>query len=242
VQALADTLKGSDVPVLIKNPVNTDLKLWIGAVERLQKAGVKTLGLIHRGFSQYGCSEYRNAPVWQIPIEMKRHFPDLPMLCDPSHICGGTEKLLSISQKSIDLDYCGLMIEAHYNPEIALTDKAQQLKPADLNSLLKNIEWKKNTNETKNYLQQLDALRDQINYIDDELISLISNRMKVSVEIGQLKKQNQVTVLQPNRYNEIIDKCTKIGQEKGLSSDFIHMYIEAIHMESIRLQNSLAAN
>ncbi len=239
VQNIADALKGTDIPVLIKNPVNPDLNLWIGAVERIQKAGIKTIGLIHRGFSAYGNSEYRNAPIWQIPIEMKRHFSDMPMICDPSHICGNRDGLLSIAQKSIDLDYSGFIIESHYNPEAALTDKNQQLKPCDLAILLNKLEWKQRSSLEKNYLQKLEELREQINLIDDELIQQISERMKISKEIGGLKKENKVTILQPSRYNEIIEKTIKKAQPIGLSEDFIKTYIEAVHIESIRIQNTM---
>ena len=239
VQNIADALKGTNIPVLIKNPVNPDLKLWIGAVERIQKAGVKTIGLIHRGFSSYGNTEYRNSPIWQIPIEMKRHFPDLPMICDPSHICGNRDGLLSVAQKSIDLDYDGLIIESHYNPDIALTDKNQQLKPKDLEKLLGNLEWKQRSSAEKNYLQKLEELREQINLIDDDLIQQISKRMEIAKEIGGLKKENKVTILQPNRYNEIIEKAIKKAATKGLSEDFIKTYMEALHIESIRIQNNL---
>ena len=241
VQNIADALKGTDIPVLIKNPVNPDLKLWIGAVERIQKAGVKTIGLIHRGFSAYGNTEYRNSPIWQIPIEMKRHFPELPMICDPSHICGNRDGLLSVSQKSIDLDYDGLIIESHYDPEIALTDKNQQLKPKDLENLFNNLQWKQRSSEEKNYLQKLEELREQINLIDDDLIQQISKRMEIAKAIGGLKKENKVTILQPGRYNEIIEKAIKKAQTKGLSEDFIKTYMEAIHIESIRIQNTLQA-
>jgi chorismate mutase len=239
VQNIADALRGSDIPVLIKNPVNTDLKLWIGAIERIQKAGIKTIGLIHRGFSSYGNTTYRNAPIWQIPIEIKRLFPELPLLCDPSHICGNTTGLQVIAQKSIDLDYDGLMIESHYDPEIALTDNAQQLTPLQLQSLLEKLVRKKQSSTEINFVQNLEAMRDKINHIDDELIYRISKRMEIAKQIGELKKDNNVTVLQPNRYNEIIEKITQKGKTVGLSEDFINTYMEAIHLESIRLQNSL---
>ena len=219
--------------------MNTDLKLWIGAIERIQNAGVKTIGLIHRGFSSYGNTEYRNAPIWQIPIEIKRLFPNLPMICDPSHICGNTMGLYTIAQKSIDLDYDGLMIESHYDPEAAMTDKAQQLTPLQLQHLLGKFIRKEQNSEEINFVQNLESMRDKINHIDDELIFQISKRMEIAKQIGKLKKENKVTVLQPNRYNEIIEKNTRKGKSFGLSEDFIKTYMEAIHLESIRLQNCL---
>lgn len=239
VQQIADVLKGHNVPVLIKNPVNPDIKLWIGAVERLQKVGLTDIGLIHRGFTSYGNTEYRNVPMWQIPIEMKRLFPDLPMICDPSHICGNRQGLLSVSQKSVDLDYDGLIIESHFDPDSALTDKNQQISPEQLNSLLDSLVYKNASSEEEVFLKDLENLREQINHLDEELISLISNRMKVAKQIGEIKKKSKITVLQSNRYNEILDRAIKKGNQVGLSDDFIKSYLEAIHIESIRIQNAI---
>jgi len=237
VQNIADALKGVDIPVLIKNPVNPDLKLWIGALERIEKAGIKATGLVHRGFSLYGQTELRNTPVWQIPIEMKRLFPEIPLICDPSHICGNRTSLQGISQKSIDLDYDGLMIESHCNPDEALTDKDQQLTPKQLEEMLSALERKTKSSREKFYTQSITGLRDEINDLDAELIITLARRMHVSKKIGELKKQNKVTILQQSRYNEIIEKAVKSGQEKGLSEEFIRIYMEAIHTESIRHQN-----
>lgn len=242
VQTIADALRGTNIPVLIKNPVNPDLKLWIGAIERLRRSGVENIGLIHRGFSSYGNVEYRNAPMWQIPIEMKRIFSEMPLICDPSHICGKRDNLLSVSQKSIDLDFDGLMIESHYDPDSALTDKEQQLSPEQLNKLLGTLVWKNRSTNTKEYLNKLDNLREQINQFDEELISLVSNRMNVAKEIGEIKKKHNITVLQSSRYNEIIERAVKKGEKLDLSKDFITAYIEAIHIESIRIQNSIQIN
>jgi chorismate mutase len=238
VQQIADALKGTKQTVLIKNPVNPDIKLWIGAIERLQKSGITDIGLIHRGFTSYGNTEYRNVPIWQIPIEMKRLFPDMPLICDPSHICGNRTGLLSVSQKSVDLDYDGLMIESHYNPDLALTDKQQQLTPEDLNYLLEAIIRKNSSSNEAAFVKQLDYLREQINHLDEELISLISNRMNVAKQIGEIKKNSQVTVLQSSRYNEVLERAIKKGEQVGLSHEFIKNYLEAIHIESIRIQNS----
>ena len=239
VQLIADSLKGTEQIVLIKNPVNPDIKLWIGAIERLQKNGIKNIGLIHRGFTSYGNTEYRNVPMWQIPIEMKRLFPDIPLICDPSHICGNQSGLLSLSQKSVDLDYNGLMIESHYNPELALTDKQQQIKPHDLKFLLDSIIYKRNASLESDFLTKIDYLREQINHLDEELISLISNRMDVAKQIGEIKKQSQVTVLQTSRYNEVLDRAITKGEKVGLSNEFIKSLLDAIHIESIRIQNTL---
>mgnify|MGYP001604575216 CR=1 FL=1 len=239
VQLIADALRGTKQTVLIKNPVNPDIKLWAGAIERIQKSGICNIGLIHRGFSSYGNTEYRNVPMWQIPIEMKRLFPGIPVICDPSHICGNTENLYTVSQKSIDLDYDGLMIESHCNPANALTDKQQQVTPRELKSLLKKIKWKKPVSAKTGFLKQLENLRERINYMDEELISLIAERMKIAGEIGELKKKNDITVLQASRYSEIMKRSSLKGKQVGLSEEFIHTYMSAIHVESIRTQNLL---
>ncbi len=237
VQQIADALKGVKLPVLIKNPVNADIKLWIGAVERIQAVGIESIGLIHRGFTSFGNTEYRNAPMWQIPIEMKRLLPNYPMICDPSHICGNRENLLSISQKSVDLDYDGIMIETHCNPDAALTDKNQQITPVQLTQLLANLVKKTAYSNEESFLMELENLREQINHLDEELIMLISNRMKVAKQIGQIKKKSRITILQSSRYNEILEKAIKKADHLGLSKEFIKTYVESIHIESIRIQN-----
>jgi chorismate mutase len=239
VQQIADSLKGVKLPVLIKNPVNADIKLWIGALERIQKAGIESIGLIHRGFTSFGNTEYRNPPMWQIPIEMKRLLPNYPMICDPSHICGNRENLLSISQKSVDLDYDGIMIETHCNPDAALTDKNQQITPAQLSQLLSNLVKKTAYSNEESFLMELENLREQINNLDEELITLISNRMKVAKHIGDIKKKSKITILQSSRYNEILERAIKKGDHLGLSKEFITTYMESIHIESIRIQNTV---
>ncbi len=239
VQQIADALKGTDVPVLVKNPVNPDIKLWSGAIERLLQADIKNLGLIHRGFTSYGNTAYRNVPLWQLPIEMKRLYPTLPLICDPSHICGNRSGLLDIAQKSIDLDFDGLMIESHIDPDNAWTDKAQQLAPNDLIQLLDRLKKRSSSSEKKEYQVQLENLREQIDQLDEELLSLIATRMNVAQRIGKVKKENDVTVLQSSRYSEIIDRTLKKGQSLGLSEEFILNYMEDIHIESIRLQNEI---
>jgi chorismate mutase len=178
--------------------------------------------------------------MWQIPIEMKRLYPNLPIICDPSHICGNRTGLLSIAQKSVDLDFDGLIIESHYDPDSALTDKSQQISPEELNSLLSSLIYKKSNSNEEKFVKQLEHLREQINHLDEELISLISTRMKVAREIGEIKKNSKITVLQANRYNEILDRAINKGAQVGLSEEFIKSYLEAIHIESIRIQNSIA--
>jgi chorismate mutase len=239
VQQIADALKGTKQTVLIKNPVNPDIKLWIGAIERLQNIGIEDIGLIHRGFTSYGNTEYRNVPMWQIPIEMKRLFPNITIICDPSHICGNRTGLLSVAQKSVDLDFDGLIIESHYDPDSALTDKSQQITPEDLNKILTSLIHKKSNSNEEAFVKKLEHLREQINHLDEELISLISNRMKVAKEIGEIKRNSKITVLQSNRYNEILDRAMKKGAQVGLSEEFIKSYLESIHIESIRIQNSI---
>jgi chorismate mutase len=237
VQQIADALKGSNKTVLIKNPMHADLKLWIGAVDRIQKSGIDSVGLIHRGFHSYSKSEYRNVPMWQIPIEMKRIYPDLPMICDPSHICGNKTGLLSIAQKSIDLDYNGLMIETHIDPNVAWTDKQQQITPSQLLDLLNQVIWKKNFSTEEKFLVHLSLLREQINTLDNDLLNLLSSRMEVASEIGKIKKEGKITVLQTARYSEILEKAKRKGHELGLAEQFIQSIFEAIHVESIRNQN-----
>lgn len=239
IQNIADALKGTNTTVLIKNPINPDIKLWIGAIERLQNVGIENIGLIHRGFSSYGNSEYRNAPLWQIPIEMKRLFPDMPMICDPSHICGKKETLLEISQKSIDLAYNGLIIESHCDPSIALTDKEQQVTPHQLVELLDAMVLKTISTGKKDFVDELNHLRTQIDCYDDELLALISNRMKVARKIGEIKIENDITVLQSNRWNEILERMVQKSKKLDLGETFVKSYMEAVHIESIRVQNNV---
>src|SRR3982751_4833203 len=199
VQEVADALKGVDIPVLIKNPINPDLELWIGAVERVAKAGIKQIGLIHRGFSSYGNTQYRNAPMWHLAIEMKRRNPELMMINDPSHICGRRDILLDVAQKAIDLDYDGLIIESHIDPDKAWSDAKQQITPETLAELLGNIVWRREDVSSEEYHAALEKLRQQINHLDDELMQILGERMKTSEKIGQYKKDNNITILQTNR-------------------------------------------
>jgi chorismate mutase len=237
VQEVADALRGVNVPVLIKNPINPDLELWTGAVERVAKAGVNNIGLIHRGFSSYGNTEYRNAPMWHMVIEMKRRNPDMILINDPSHICGRRDILADVAQKAIDFD--GLMIESHIDPDNAWSDAKQQITPERLSEMLSNIIWRKEDVSSENFHVALDKLREQINQLDDELMLLLGQRMKVADQIGKYKKDNNVTILQTNRWNQILERAYGKSDKLGLSREFITKYLDAVHMESINRQNQI---
>ncbi|MFO7852777.1 MAG: chorismate mutase [Bacteroidota bacterium] len=237
VQELADGLRGLDIPVFIKNPVNPDLELWIGAFERLNKAGVKKLAAIHRGFSYYGPSPYRNIPQWEIPIELKRRIPDLPIITDPSHICGNKDLLFGISQTAMDLDFDGLFIESHYKPEAALSDKEQQIRPGELKTLLAKLIYRKSEIDNTKHLEGLNDYRRQIDQWDTELIRVLRNRMSISEEIGKLKKKENITILQTDRWSEILENRLAQAREMGMSEQFIVQIFKHIHQESISFQN-----
>lgn len=239
VQEVCDALRGTDVPVLIKNPINPDLELWSGGIERLQKVGVKDIGMIHRGFSNYGNTEFRNAPMWHLPIEMKRRFPEMMIICDPSHICGNRTGLQSVSQKSIDLDFSGLMIESHIDPDNAWSDAKQQITPERLSEMIDALIWRTENTDEKEFVTALATLREQINHIDDELLTLIGQRMKIADKIGLYKKENNITILQTQRWNDILAKAFLKGERLGLNKDFITKYFDAIHLESIAHQNKV---
>ena len=239
VQEVADALRGADVPVLIKNPINPDLELWTGAMERVAKAGIKQLGLIHRGFSSYGNTEYRNAPMWHLAIEMKRRYPEMMLINDPSHICGRRDILMDVAQKAIDLDFDGLMIESHIDPDTAWSDAKQQVTPEKLGEMLDAIIWRKEDINSEEYHAALEKLRQQINHLDDELMQILSQRMKIAEKIGEYKKNNNITILQTNRWNEILERAFNRGDKIGLSKEFITKYFDAVHMESINHQNKI---
>ncbi len=239
VQEIADALRGVSIPVLVKNPINPDLELWSGAIERLQKAGQQDIGMIHRGFSSYGNTDYRNAPMWHLPIEMKRRFPGMLLICDPSHICGNRAMLQEVAQVSIDLDFGGLMLESHIDPDNAWSDAKQQVTPERLNEIFESLTWRKgNTSETE-FVNALSSLREQINQVDDELLTLIVRRMKLADKIGEYKRDNNITILQTNRWNEILDRAFVKGEQLGLSKEFIIRYFDAVHLESINHQNKV---
>ncbi len=239
VQEVADALRGTSVPVLIKNPINPDLELWSGAIERIQKAGVKEIGMIHRGFSNYGNTQYRNAPMWHLPIEMKRRFPEMLIVCDPSHICGNRLMLQSVAQKSIDLDFGGLMLESHISPDDAWSDAKQQVTPARLKEIIESIVWRADHTNEEDFVTALATLREQINHIDNELLTLIGQRMKIADKIGAFKRDNNITILQTNRWNEILERATVEGEKLGLSKEFVVRYFDAVHLESISHQNKV---
>lgn len=232
MQALADALKGTDVPVLVKNPTNPDLELWIGALERLNLAGIKRLGAIHRGFSSYDNKIYRNLPTWQIPIELHRRIPDLPIINDPSHIGGRRELIAPLCQQAMDLGFDGLIVESHCDPDKAWSDAKQQVTPDVLDYILSLLVIRDETVTTEGIVQ----LRKQIDEIDNQLMEMLSKRMRVCREIGHYKKEHNMTVLQTSRYNEILDKRGAQGALCGMAPEFVAKVFENIHEESVRQQ------
>jgi chorismate mutase len=232
MQALADSLKGVDVPVFVKNPVNPDLELWIGGMERINQAGVKRMAAIHRGFSSYDKKIYRNTPMWQIPIELRRRIPNLPIICDPSHIGGRRELIAPLCQQAMDLGFDGLIVESHCSPDEAWSDAKQQVTPDVLDYILSLLVVRDETVTTEGITQ----LRRQIDDFDNQLMDLLSKRMRVCREIGQYKKEHNMTVLQPARYNEILDKRGAQGSLCGMSPEFVAKVFEQIHEESVRQQ------
>ena len=232
VQALADSLKGVDIPVFVKNPVNPDIELWIGALERINQAGVKRLGAIHRGFSSYDKKIYRNLPMWQIPIELRRRIPELPMICDPSHIGGRRELIAPLCQQAMDLGVDGLIVESHCDPDKAWSDAKQQVTPDVLDYILSLLVIRDESITTEGITQ----LRHQIDELDNQLMDLLAKRMRVCREIGQYKKEHNMTVLQTNRYNEILEKRGAQGSLCGMAPSFVAQVFENIHEESVRQQ------
>lgn len=239
MQELADALHGTDKIVLVKNPINPDLALWLGGIERLYTADIKNLGAIHRGFSTYEKSKYRNVPEWQIAIEFKNRFPDLPLICDPSHITGNREMIFDVSQTALDLNFDGLMVETHFDPDNAWSDAAQQVTPTKLKQIMQDLKIRKQTETDSTYRDSLENLRAQINVVDGQLIDLLGKRMKVADQIGALKKEQNVAVLQSKRWNEILGNMILEGQEKGLSEEFVLKMFKAIHQESINHQEKI---
>ncbi len=236
VQEIADALKGVDVMVFVKNPINPEIDLWIGAIERIEKAGIKRMAAVHRGFSTYEKTQYRNQPNWQLPIELRRRIPDLPLICDPSHIAGAREYIHEISQKAMDLNFDGLMIESHINPEKALSDASQQVTPDELRELLIRLILRSPSTSDPKLLDVLGELRQQIDLYDDHLLDLLEKRMKVAETIGHYKKENNITILQSARWDEIVKKAMLKGKAKGLSEELIDSIFKAVHQESINRQ------
>ncbi|TDN90434.1 3-deoxy-D-arabinoheptulosonate-7-phosphate synthase [Salegentibacter sp. 24] len=239
VQDIADALKGTDKTVLVKNPVNPDLSLWLGAVERFHTADIKNLGVIHRGFSAYEKTKYRNNPEWQIAIELQNKFPDLPLILDPSHIAGRRDIIFDLCQTALDLNYDGLMVETHHTPDDAWSDAAQQITPATLIQIMKDLKIRKEVSESEEFQNKLSTLRAKIDVADNQLIELLSKRMKISDEIGQVKKSQNVSVLQTKRWNEILGNMVLEGEQHGLSEEFILRLFKAVHQESINHQEKI---
>ena len=239
IQEIADALEGTDKIVLVKNPVNPDLALWMGGLERLYAADIKKLGVIHRGFSTYDKSKYRNNPEWQIAVEFQNKYPDIPLICDPSHIAGRRDLIFDLSQRALDLNFDGLMIETHWDPDNAWSDAKQQVTPSRLVEIMDDLKIRKKTTDEESYQTELETFREQIDVSDQAILDALGKRMKVAESIGQLKKENNVAVLQNKRWNEILDTMQAEGSERGLSEDFITRIFKAIHQESINHQEKV---
>jgi len=236
VQEIADSLRGVNIPVMVKNPINADLELWIGAIERIHGAGINKLAAIHRGFARHGEKVFRNAPQWQIPIELKRRIPDISLFCDPSHICGNREGLAGIAQEAMDLNYDGLMIESHRDPDNAWSDAKQQVVPERVGEMIDNLVVRSQNPTDENLLA---GYREQIDNYDNQILELFAQRMKVAENIGRYKKANGVTILQGRRWDEILGHAIEKGKKAGLSAEFIERFLKAVHQESINHQNAI---
>ncbi len=239
VQEIADALSGTDKVVLVKNPVNPDLALWLGAIERMATANIAKLGVIHRGFSTYEKTKYRNIPEWQLAIELQTRFPDLPLINDPSHITGKRDMVFDVSQTALDLNFDGFMIETHHDPENAWSDAAQQITPEELIRLMENLRMRKMTSGEPSYNKKLEQLRAQVDIIDNQLIDTLGKRMKVSQRIGCIKRDRNVAILQTSRWNSILGKMILRGESIGLSEEFVLRMFKAVHQESIHHQEQV---
>jgi chorismate mutase len=239
VQEIADSISGTGIPVLIKNPIHPDIDLWVGAIERVYKAGSTQVAAVHRGFHVYQKTHFRNQPQWEIPIRLKEIFPTLQVFCDPSHIGGKPDLIPGIAQKALDLGMEGLMIETHYNPQAALSDASQQIKPGQLAELMSHLEFRKSPDSSENLLCEIDNIRAKIDRIDAELILILADRMKESKKIGEFKKEHNISILQIKRWRKIIRNALKEGQDAGLQPEFIHAIYQLIHHESIRIQSEV---
>jgi chorismate mutase len=239
VQEIAEALRGADLPVLVKNPINPDLALWLGAIERLSNVGVTKIGAIHRGFSSFKQTKYRNLPMWQIPLELKRQLNTIPLICDPSHICGNRDNIFEVSQNAIDLDYDGLIIETHRDPENAWSDAAQQITPEALGAMLNNLKYRNPTSKDKDFITILSELREQIDHVDKELFDILAQRMDIVEKMGLYKKKNNVTVFQKDRWQEISDTRHKWADDLNLNPEFMWEIYKLIHAASIRRQEDI---
>ena len=240
VQEIADALKGTDIPVLVKNPVNADLDLWIGALERLSRAGIKKLGVIHRGFSTFDKIKYRNDPQWQVAIELRSRYPELPFFVDPSHMGGSRDYIQEISQRSLDLGFEGLMIESHCNPAVALSDAKQQLTPDELSDLLYNqVIVRDKDSDAPQWKENIDQLRAKIDVIDENIVYALGSRMNVCRKIGEYKKENNIAIIQTARWDKVFSKVLEKGKEYGLSEKFLSDVFTAIHEASVEVQNEI---
>jgi chorismate mutase len=239
VQEVADALKGVDIPVMVKNPINPDLELWMGGLERLNKAGITKLAAIHRGFSSFEKGPFRNVPMWDMAIELKTRIPEIDIICDPSHIAGNRELISFISQKALDLDMAGLMIESHINPDAAWSDAKQQVTPGVLSKIIDGLIVRSATSDNKLFKDTLSIMREQIDLLDDEIMQKLAGRMKISEKIGQYKKDNNVTILQVNRWEEIVQTRIKLGKAMGLDENFTADLLKLIHHESIQIQTNV---
>lgn len=239
VQEIAEALKDTDKTILVKNPVNPDLDLWIGAIERLQSQNIQNIGAIHRGFSTYKKTKYRNNPHWQIALDFRDKLPNIPLICDPSHICGNREGLFNVAQQAFNFDYDGLMIETHNDPDNAWSDSKQQITPKRLSELVENLVLRKKDDPDAFYHSELNRLRNEIDESDQTILDALAQRMAVSCKIGALKKEHNVAIFQPDRWKYIFENSLKVGDELGLSEEFIQKLIKAIHQESIEHQTSI---
>ncbi len=239
VQEIAEALSGADIPVLVKNPVNADIGLWLGALERLNAVGLRKLGVIHRGFSSITETRYRNDAGWQVALELRSREPEMPFFCDPSHLGGSREYLLELSQRSMDLGLDGLMIESHCSPDTALSDAAQQIVPEDLKVLLESLIIREADSDNASYKENIDQLRSQIDVLDENLISLLASRMALSRRIGEYKRDNNIAIVQASRWDSLLANMVRLGGEKGLSEKFVTTLFNAIHDTSVQVQNEV---
>ncbi len=239
VQEVADALKGVDIPVMVKNPINPDLQLWIGAIERLYNAGITRIAAIHRGFSSHEQTRYRNVPRWQIAIDLRSKFPDLEIICDNSHICGRRDILQEVAQKALNLNFDGVMTEVHPTPDKAWSDAQQQITPSQFKDLMSGLVIRKTTTDDADYQHHIEHLRHEIDELDNDIMNMIANRMKIAERIGEYKKRNNIAILQTGRWNEILETAVRQGKAKGLSEEFVKNFFKAIHDESINYQEKV---